>query len=279
MNNKLISLSSFKVAVFILSLGWYCWPSTATAQQLRDDTSRISSLGWYCGTFTATAPLLRDDTSLPPGAPASKGSVLLPGEHVRLFVAEDASFDGIYQIRQGGYLVPPTDAAGAGPGGRVPQVRVGGYIILPTVGRVLVFGMTLPEAEKAVGAAIEAAKLLAHATVTLKRVDRRVDGPDRFNGQIVAADPPSIYVIGRVMRPRSFPVGPGDEITVQAAIAGAGGFAKFSDLDKIYVLRITPGGGLVKIPVDMRAIENGVTRGIPLEPQDILVVPEKFYID
>lgn len=273
MTNKLISLSSFKAAVFILSLGWYCWPSTAAAQQLRDETSRISNLGWYCGTFTATAPLLRDDTSLPPVAPAPKGKVLLPGEHVRLFVAEDASFDGIYQIRQGGYLVPPSDAAGAGPGGRGAQVRrVGGYIILPTVGGVLVSGMTLPDAEKAVSAAIAAAKLLPQATVTL----RRVPGPDRFNGQIVRADPPSIYVTGRVMHPRSFPVGPGDEITILAAITGAGGFASFADLDKIYVFRVTPGGGLVKIPVDMRALQHGNDRGIPLQPNDILVVPEKF---
>jgi protein involved in polysaccharide export with SLBB domain len=202
--------------------------------------------------------------------------VLLPGEHLRLFVAEDASFDGVYQIRLRGYLAPPSDGAGAGPGGRGAQVRrVGGYIILPTVGGVLVSGMTLPDAEKAVGAAIEAARLLAHATVTLKRVP----GPVRLNGQIVAADPPSVYVTGRVMHPRRFSVGPDDTITVQAAIAGAGGFAKFADLDKIYVLRVTPGGGLVKIPVDMRAIQNGVARGIPLGPQDILVVPEKFYID
>lgn len=266
-----------------------------------------------------------------PPAPAAQDNLILPGDNLELFVVEDTSFNGRYQVRRGG------------------------YIILPSVGRIAVAGKTYAGAEVEVRKALEASQL-QHATVMVEKVEGSdiESGPVVFlagefknahpfkipsgtkatvvnvilscggvtdradltrvkvmrivanksvveeenvqrillegNGltsdltlndgdvlMIPAGSPNVIFLTGRVARPGTEPLKPGDRLTAYAAILDAGGFQRFADLRKVYVLRASPDGTKVKIPVNIEAIQHGHSPDIPLQVNDIIIVPEKFF--
>jgi len=66
-------------------------------------------------------------------------------------------------------------------------------------------------------------------------------------------------------------------LSAYAAILNAGGFAKFADRKRVYVLRASPDGTKVKIPINIEAIMNGHAADIPLQGNDIIVIKEKFF--
>ena len=67
-----------------------------------------------------------------PNKPGDPGNALIkPGENLEISVDEDQSFNGIYQVRRGG------------------------YIIMPQVGRIAVAGKTLADAGAAVKRALQ----------------------------------------------------------------------------------------------------------------------------
>jgi protein involved in polysaccharide export with SLBB domain len=86
-----------------------------------------------------------------------------------------------------------------------------------------------------------------------------------------------VFVTGRINRPGLQPIHPGDKLTAFSAILRAGGFARFSDQKKVYVLRESPDGTKVRIPVNIVAIQHGRAADVPLVGDDILVIPEKFF--
>ncbi len=86
-------------------------------------------------------------------APA-QGEMIVPGSKLAIFVSEDTSYNGDYQVRRGG------------------------YIILPQIGRVAVAGKTLAEAEQAVEKALRATQL-PKATVKMKYVEALLSAGDR----------------------------------------------------------------------------------------------------
>ena len=257
-------------------------------------------------------------------------NLILPGDNVEIFVVEDASFNGRYQIRRGG------------------------YIILPAVGRIPIAGKTMQGAEAEVRKALETTQL-QHATVMVEKVEGAdvESGPVIFlagefrsphpyripagtkctvvnvilscggvtndadltrvkvmrvvanknvveevnvqgilDGKGLSSDltlndgdvlmVPSgaanvIYITGRVGRPGTQPLRLGDKLTAYTAILDAGGFARFADLKKVYVLRESPDGTKVRIPVNVIAIQHGRSPDPPLQGNDVLVVPEKFF--
>jgi protein involved in polysaccharide export with SLBB domain len=86
-----------------------------------------------------------------------------------------------------------------------------------------------------------------------------------------------VFITGRVTRPCSLPLKPGDKLTAYAAILDAGNFSRFANLKKVYVLRASPDGTKVRIPLNVDAIMHGHAADIPLQGNDIVVVPEKFW--
>lgn len=85
-----------------------------------------------------------------------------------------------------------------------------------------------------------------------------------------------VYVTGNVARPGVVKLLPDDELTAQTAILRCGGFARFANRKKVYILRDRGNGEKQKIPVNIKAIgESGAD--VILEPKDIVVVPEKFF--
>jgi protein involved in polysaccharide export with SLBB domain len=262
--------------------------------------------------------------------PAPENTLILPGDNLEVFVVEDPSFNGRYQVRRGG------------------------YIIMPAVGRIVVAGKTLPEAETEVRRLLEATQL-QHATVMVERVEGSdvETGPVIFlsgefksphpfriptgtkatvvnvilscggvtdqadltrvrvmrvvggksvvevedvqkildgygltsdltlnDGDLIIVPATSanvIFVTGKVERPGSIPLKPGFKLTCYAAILESGGFAHFADLKKTFVLRAAPDGTKIKIPVNILSIQHGRAPDLPLEGNDIIVVPEKFF--
>ncbi len=262
--------------------------------------------------------------------PSPQEDLIVPGDNLEIFVVEDSSFNGRYQVRRGGYM------------------------IIPALGRIPVAGKTLQEAEVEVRKALETTQL-QHATVMVEKVEGadvdtgpviylagefKVPRPFKIptgtkatvmsvilscggvtdkadltrvkvmrviggksvveeenvekilegNGltsdltlndgdvlMVPAGSANIVFVTGRVERPGSLPLRPGDKLSAYAAILQCGGFARFADLKKTYVLRATPDGTKVKIHVNILSIENGHQPDLPLEGDDIVIVPEKFF--
>jgi polysaccharide biosynthesis/export protein len=269
------------------------------------------------------------------GAPLQSGEeVILPGNNLELFVNEDTSFNGRYQVRRGG------------------------YVILPQVGRVLVAGKTISQAEMAVRKALQATQL-RRATVLLERFDGVSDeaGPmiylsgefknprpyripagtaptlisvmlsaggftDRADltrvkvmrvsrnlpmaetvnvkkildantsggdlgsdltlteGDVVVVPSGSvnlIYVTGKVKKAGSYRIGDGEKLTAYGAILQSGGFDHFAAKKKVHVLRSMPDGTKANLPMNIVDIEKGKRPDVVLQPNDIVVVPEKWF--
>jgi len=86
-----------------------------------------------------------------------------------------------------------------------------------------------------------------------------------------------VFVTGKVEHPGTLPLKPGSKLSAYAAILDSGGFSRFADLKKTYILRASPDGTKVKIPVNIIAIQHGRAADLPLEDNDIVIVPEKFF--
>ncbi len=258
-----------------------------------------------------------------------EGSLLLPGESIEVFVTEDETLNGVYQLRRGG------------------------YIMLPRVGRVALAGKKLAEAEKTIKDALGQSQI-KDATVTVER-PQGVSGGDgaviylageflkpgawkvptgisptivttilRSGGLTSAADLTKVrllrlvsgqplveevnvraildgdglptdltlnsgdivmvpayanvvYVTGNVLKPGAMKLLPDEELTAYSAILRAGGFARFANRKKVYVLRDQGNGVKKKIPVSIKEIQAEGGSDVILQSKDIVVVPERFF--
>ncbi len=298
-------------------------------QEVRDWDARVKGLQSQEEEVDAelqSASASQQQTQSPVEAP--QDSLILPGDNLEIYVVEDASFNGRYQVRRGG------------------------YIIMPAVGRIPVAGKTMQGAEQEVRKALETSQL-QHATVMVEKVEGsdvesgpiiflagafRSDHPFRIppgtkptvvnvilscGGVTASADlsrvkvmrivanksvveevnvqrmlegggltsdltlndgdvllvpwGPSnnIFITGCVNRPGSQACYPG--LTAYSAILNAGGFGRFADLKRVYVLRASPDGTKSRISVNIVAIQHGHVPDLPLAGNDILIVPEKFF--
>lgn len=267
----------------------------------------------------------------PTPEPDLGGGIVMPGETLDVYVVEDASFNGHYVVRRGG------------------------YIIIPQVGRVFVAGKKLPAAEAAIKTALESNQL-QHGTVMVEKLEGsdvtsgptiylagefknprpfkipegtsqtlisvicsaggftdkadlthvRVERVAANNGVVEEVDVQRIlsggvglasdiqlhngdviivpttaqqvfYLTGCVKRQGFYPIGPNDRVTVYAGIIKNGGFARFASLKGVYVLRATQDGTKARLPVNVVKIQKGLATDLLLQPNDIVVVPEKFF--
>lgn len=256
-------------------------------------------------------------------------NLILPGEAIEVMVMEDDSFNGIYQIRRGG------------------------YIILPRVGRVSVAGKDLAGAEKSIKEALQQSQvkdatvmverpegagtasgpviylagefrtpgpwkipqgvsptvvttvlrsggLTEAADLTRVRVLRLVSGQplvEEVNvqaildgvglpsdlalnpGDIIMVPPVAnvVYITGNVVKPGTLKVLPDDELTAYSAVLRCGGFARFANRAKMFVLRDRGDGEKQRISINVKEVQRGKIPDVVLEPKDIVVVPEKFF--
>ncbi|MBI5773424.1 MAG: SLBB domain-containing protein [Verrucomicrobia bacterium] len=170
---------------------------------------------------------------------ASASSIILPGDALQVFVLEDDSFNGLYQVRRGG------------------------YIIMPRVGRVSVVGKDMSGAEKAVKEALEQNQL-RQGTVMIERTQTRTEE----EGAGV------IYLAGEFNTPGPLRLPPNFAPTLVTIVLRSGGVTPSADLSKVRLLRLENGKGLVE-EVDVQSIleGTGLQSDLALLPGDIVVVP------
>ena len=260
---------------------------------------------------------------------SAESSVIVPGDSLELFVTEDETFNGVYQVREGGYIILPRvgriviagkdfgsaeqtirdalaagqirDAtvmverpAGAG-GGRGAVIYLAGefqkpgpWVIPPDVSPTIVTvilrsGGLGPEADLT---KVRLLRLVAgQAQVEEVNVQAIMNGaglPSDLalkSGDIVfvPAFAQVVYVTGKVEKPGPLKLPPDEELTVYSAILRSGGFARFANRKKVYVLRDMGNGAKQKIPVSIKELQDGAGSDLILKSKDIVVVPERFF--
>ncbi len=175
----------------------------------------------------------------PVQAPVLTGSdVVAPGENLEIFVVEDPSFNGRYQVRRGG------------------------YIILPQVGRIAVAGKSLDAAEASVRHALQSSQL-QHASVIVERVS----GVDLESG-------PLIYLAGAFKNPRPYRIPAGTAPTLVGVILSCGGISEKADLTRVKVMRVAAHKGIVEeVNVQKILDGGGLTSDISLSEGDVITIP------
>lgn len=262
------------------------------------------------------------------GKPES--DVILPGESVEIYVTEDESLNGVYQVRRGGYILLPRVGriplagkdlsgaekaikealqvnqikeatvmverpSGAGPGNGDAVIYLAGEFKQPGAWKI-----PRDLSPTIVTTILRSGGLNAEADLTKVRLLRLVGGealveevnvqailngtglPSDVNlqpGDIVMVPPyaNSVYVTGNVMKPGALKLLPDDELTVYSAVLRAGGFSRFANRNKVYVLRDTGNGGKKKIPVSIKELQETGGSDLILKSKDIVVVPERFF--
>ncbi len=169
----------------------------------------------------------------------SQTDILLPGQAVQIIVVEDESFNGLYQIRRGG------------------------YVVLPRVGRVQVAGKDMVGAEKVLKEVLEANQL-RQATVMIERTG---GGYETESGDV-------IYLAGEFSTPGPMRIPEGYSPTLVTIILRSGGMTRVADLTHVKLLRLQNGKALVE-EVNVQAIleGSGLPSDLALNSGDIVVVP------
>ncbi len=169
--------------------------------------------------------------------------MLIPGETIELYVAEDDSFNGLYQVRTGGFIVVP----------RLPKIYVA--------------GKTLKEVEVAIRDEL-GKNQLRDATVTVDRVVAPAEAPAE-TGDI-------LYVTGEVQKPGPWPIPSGYSPTAVTLMLRTP-LTMYADLERVQVLRLVEGRALIET-VNVQAIMDGagLTQDFTLNPNDIVIVPAKL---
>ncbi len=171
-------------------------------------------------------------------AASASNEIVVPGETLEVFVNEDPSFNGRYQVRRGG------------------------YIIMPQVGRIAVAGRTIPGAEAAVKRALQSSQL-HHASVLIERVQ----GADIENGQF-------ILLSGEFSRPGRWIIPKNTTPTLVSVILSSGGTTDKADLTRVRVMRMAANKGVVEeVNVQKILDGGGLTSDLTLDEGDVVTIP------
>lgn len=178
--------------------------------------------------------------------PSTTDPVLRDADSVEIFVSEDPSFNGVYTITRGG------------------------YVIIPQVGHFKVGGMTLKQAEQALKQRLEQ-DLLRSATVSMI-LTSTISPEDGKTG--------IVYVIGEVVSPGIVRIPHGERLTMLTAILRAGGLAGHADSSNIQLARLEDGRRNIST-MDFDAVLSGHARGTELFLQhgDIVNVTSRTTFD
>ena len=97
--------------------------------------------------------------------------------------------------------------------------------------------------------------------------------------KLISTQSSQIVLLGEVKKPGVYPLAYGETITLLQAVAGAGGFTELASPDRVRIVRRGPDGQQVTIPVRVSDLLKGKRgqRDIPLEPNDVIMVPEVLF--
>ncbi len=192
---------------------------------------------------------------VPTAAAAASASepVFRAGDSVELLVEEDRAFDGVFEVREGG------------------------YVLIPKVGRVAVAGLTRSVVEQNIREKLQNQQL-KRATVYVELIPS--GAANGINGVAGAGQHISVYLTGAVARPgqHALPLKAGDRLPgVFEVLLTAGGLSKFGDESKVRIMRPAAGGTRQPLQVDVRKIRDGLAADVPVGDGDIIEVREKVF--
>lgn len=150
---------------------------------------------------------------------------------------------------------------------RISRVDARGVINLPLIGEVKVFGLTIREAEQAIGAAYRDGRFLRSPQVTVTVENYAVR---------------EISVQGQVKSPGRVVLTAESSMTVLEAITKCGGFTDSAKGTEVRVTRVDPEGKVKVFVVDIDSLIKGKDRArsednsLLLLPGDIIYVPERI---
>lgn len=270
------------------------------------------------------------------GSALIPADLVVPGDVLEVYVTEDASFNGVYQVRRGGYIVIPqlgriqvagyplaaAEAAVKGPlellflrqASVLVERRSQSTLAAPAEEGVLYDGEFVTRRPgvatlSGVGGASLVSTILRHggtspfADMEHVRVLRLVDGKPLMEtvnvdailaGDELASDltlkdddiviiptrvgkTDEVYLTGRVASAGILPLRKEEEITAYTAVLRSGGFGRFANLRKTYILRDEGDGIKVRMDVNLKEVEKGKAPDLVLQSGDIVMVPEKFF--
>ena len=93
---------------------------------------------------------------------------------------------------------------------------------------------------------------------------------------VVVPAGPIVYVLGQVGKPGGYVLGSGNGVTVLRVVAAAGGPTKDASLGGARMIRRTP-AGLQQVRVPLKDLLRAKTADVPLQPDDILFVPNSKF--
>lgn len=97
--------------------------------------------------------------------------------------------------------------------------------------------------------------------------------------KMVSTQSSQIVVLGAVKNPGVYPLPIGDSMTLLQAIAGAGGFTELASPERVRIVRKNPDNSQTTLRVRVASLLAGKGRqeDIPLEPNDVIMVPEVVF--
>ena len=100
----------------------------------------------------------------------------------------------------------------------------------------------------------------------------------RVTLKLVSTLSSQIVLMGEVEKPGVYPLPFGEKTTLLQAIAGAGGFTELASPDRVRIVRRTPDGHQTTLKVRVSdLLKGGKQQDIPLEPNDVIMVPEVVF--
>jgi polysaccharide biosynthesis/export protein len=83
-----------------------------------------------------------------------------------------------------------------------------------------------------------------------------------------------VYAVGSFPTPGGFPIGENQTLSVLQVVALAQGMVRTAASDRAKILRIVPGtGNRSEIPINLKLLIAGKAPDVPLQPDDILFIP------
>lgn len=137
------------------------------------------------------------------------------------------------------------------------RVEADGAVVLPLLGRVMVRGQTVEEAQRLIHDRLES-EFLNNPQLALSVTEF---APQRYS------------VMGQVSRPGVFVIPPGERVTLLQGIAMAGGYTKIASPSNVKVKRRSLSGVEV-LSVNAKTMTSDPTKTFFLEPDDEILVGE-----
>jgi polysaccharide export outer membrane protein len=164
------------------------------------------------------------------------------------------------------YKISPADLVsvtvyGNQPLDRKARVNANGMIFLPLVGGVKVGGKTLAAAQALIEEKMAAYVIRPQVSLFI----------DEYGNK-------TIFVMGEVQKPGSYPIPTESRMTVLEAISTAGGFTPVAAQDRARLLRYVNGESR-SFTIDVKRItrDGHKEQDLVLEPNDVVYVPQSLF--